>query len=380
VLSNDGQFQGVVATDVSLKELNDFVSNLKISPHGLAFIIEPDGALIASSAGPNIAVNQQRQAERLNASQDQASMVAITYAQLKRRLDPAAPARSGPVGFTFESPHGEPVRAAYEWIRDDAGLEWLTVVAMPERDYLSGVQGNAVLTLFVSLFAVSLTLLIGWLLVQRVVLDIRRLSEAAERIGRGLPPMVIDVERRDEVGHLARSFQLMQSELSVDRLTGLTSREALLRHLNSGIRRYQGSSQAPAFAVLFVDLNRFKSINDNYGHAVGDLALAEVAERLSSAVREGDVVARYGGDEFVMVLWRVGEHSVVQRISDKIHGELERPLACLEPIPAARGTAIGASIGVAFYPGDGVTADALIQFADRGMYAEKQAGREEGAI
>ncbi len=153
-----------------------------------------------------------------------------------------------------------------------------------------------------------------------------------------------------------------------DALTGLANRALFFDRLNGAIvaaRRKEG-----AFALLYLDLDNFKSINDTYGHEVGDLALRSVAERLRNCVRESDTVARLGGDEFVLLVNDTVDEGAAAIVAEKANAALTRPL----PIDGCRHT-IGASIGIALYPRHGEDADSLIRRADAAMYGAKRLGK-----
>jgi diguanylate cyclase (GGDEF)-like protein/PAS domain S-box-containing protein len=151
-----------------------------------------------------------------------------------------------------------------------------------------------------------------------------------------------------------------------DPLTGLTNRSLFNDRLESGLRaahRHESS-----LALLFLDLNDFKVINDVHGHAVGDRLLCTMARRLESCIRETDTVARMGGDEFIVLLTDI-------QSADAVSGKVEQILAAMaEPLGAEFG-GIGmpsCSIGVACYPADGEDADTLLSHADGDMYRVKR--------
>ena len=153
-----------------------------------------------------------------------------------------------------------------------------------------------------------------------------------------------------------------------DGLTGLPNRMQLERELDQALGNAR-QRQHP-LALLFIDLDRFKPINDTHGHAVGDMVLREVANRLRGTLRGNDVAARLGGDEFVVLL------SAIQQASDSVL-VAEKLIEALS-VPMRFGTleiSVGASIGVVLYPDGGHTAEALLKGADAAMYAAKQAGR-----
>lgn len=154
-----------------------------------------------------------------------------------------------------------------------------------------------------------------------------------------------------------------------DPLTKLPNRELLRDRMEQAIH-LSSRLQHCYLGVLFVDLDRFKKINDTYGHAAGDAVLVEVARRLSSSVRDSDTVARLGGDEFVMLLCNLPSPDDITVVAERILA------ACSRPIQV--GTSfyqVSVSIGVAAWPGDGTTVDALLHNADLAMYSSKGEGR-----
>ncbi|WP_160286915.1 diguanylate cyclase domain-containing protein [Pseudomonas knackmussii] len=366
--SADGSLQGVVATDVSLHQLNNLVHSLDISPHGLAFIVEPDGKLVASSKGANLIVDRHIGPQRFNAKDDPDPLVRETYKQLVRRLNAGDSALPGGT-FHFDSAMGQAMHVAYSWVRDDAGLAWLTVVAVPSSDFMGDLGRNVLHTVLVALLAVVVAILLGVYIGTWILADIARLSSAAKRIGQGQFDVPLHIGRRDEIGQLAAALENMQAELGTDRLTGLSNRTALEGHLQ---RVILSPPAAVEFALLFIDLNGFKAINDTYGHEVGDLVLVEVAGRLRDTVRSSDLVARLGGDEFVIVLWRTGNAAQVAQVRDKLERHLGAPLATLREHVGERQVRVGAAVGVAIYPQDGDSIEGLLKHADKGMYRDKQ--------
>lgn len=125
------------------------------------------------------------------------------------------------------------------------------------------------------------------------------------------------------------------------------------------------------FAVLFIDLNHFKRVNDRYGHGAGDSVLVEVAQRLRSTVRSQDLVARLSGDEFAILLDRVNAGKIWERrVRLHIGAVLKQPLSALE-LGAVALTDFGGSVGEAYYPDDGTDAEALLKMADRRIYSDK---------
>ncbi|MBX9754601.1 MAG: sensor domain-containing diguanylate cyclase, partial [Pseudomonadaceae bacterium] len=161
-----------------------------------------------------------------------------------------------------------------------------------------------------------------------------------------------------------RLYARLQHMAQNDELTGLPNRTFLYDRLTVALARVKHSGGR--VCVIFLDLNKFKQVNDSFGHAVGDLLLQEVASRLKQAVREGDTVARIGGDEFVVLLETIKQPQTALLVAGKIRAALSQPMD-LE----GRNMHILPSIGIAHYPehGDGVAQ--LLKHADEAMYADK---------
>ncbi len=154
-----------------------------------------------------------------------------------------------------------------------------------------------------------------------------------------------------------------------DSLTGLPNRLLFNDRLNQAIRLAKRDSRQ--FALLFLDLDKFKPVNDTQGHGAGDALLQAVAERIRHQVRESDTVARVGGDEFTVILPDIARREEAATVAGKIIAALGAPFQLGAQWPEVE---IGASIGIALYPADGGDADALVKAADAAMYSAKQAG------
>ena len=192
-------------------------------------------------------------------------------------------------------------------------------------------------------------------------------QEVAERI-------VIESELADTKADLAEALDdLSKSQAKEeetrksalqDALTGLPNRVLFEHGLEHGL--IQAKRHGWGLAVLFIDLNEFKSINDSYGHDLGDKVLLMVANRLQSFIRTEDMVSRWGGDEFVCLLLEVKQEIDVIRLAEKM---VDRIAEVYEFNGVA--LSVRASIGIAIYPADGETADILFKKADMAMYKAK---------
>jgi diguanylate cyclase (GGDEF)-like protein len=156
-----------------------------------------------------------------------------------------------------------------------------------------------------------------------------------------------------------------------DALTGLPNRALFQDRLEHGLA--QAKRHGWSLALLFLDLDDFKVINDTHGHEAGDAVLCTVATRLAETTRSDDTVARHGGDEFVYILSEGKDEANITSIAQKLIRTIEAP--CEIVVGGVRVEAIvGASIGISMYPKDGVDADVLLRAADRAMYLAKQQG------
>lgn len=152
-----------------------------------------------------------------------------------------------------------------------------------------------------------------------------------------------------------------------DTLTGLPNRAFLNERLQQALDKATGSA---ALAVMFIDLDRFKEVNDSMGHDPGDILLRQVAHRLSGNTRPDDLVARLGGDEFVVVAACSAGNASAAKIAEKLLAALAAPFDI-----AGQEVFVGASIGISMFPQDGTTKETLFQNADTAMYRAKAAGR-----
>lgn len=174
-----------------------------------------------------------------------------------------------------------------------------------------------------------------------------------------------------QVLELGRTREQGRAEGLVDALTGLPNRLLFNDRMDTIIR--EATRNGECFAVLFVDLDRFKAINDTYGHAAGDEVLKLVTQRLCGSIRASDTVARYAGDEFTIVLRHIVKNDDVLRVAEKIVQVMEPPLFLDDGIELR----VTVSMGVSFFPDHAGDAQSLLKHADEAMYAAKRLGRNK---
>ena len=171
-------------------------------------------------------------------------------------------------------------------------------------------------------------------------------------------------------GAIQRHHQeaLIHHQAFHDRLTGLANRQLLEKYLPPILTHAQQQEHKVAF--MFVDLDRFKIINDTLGHPVGDRLLQIAAERLQHSVREHDLIVRWGGDEFIIILTNIHLESDVSHIAQRILGSMQQPFQITK-----HQLYISCSIGIGLYPQDGLDSETLMQNADLALYRVKETGR-----
>ncbi len=253
------------------------------------------------------------------------------------------------------------------------------------------VQGEAV-ELGRSIGQILLALCLGGIVlaawVSRVVTGpLHAMVRATQAFSQGRAHGDLPVKRQDELGELARSFQDMERQISLqmselnasrdamthlahhDPLTGLPNRRMFEQRLSQALEMSR-RSQRPC-ALLFVDLDGFKSINDNLGHAMGDAVLQATARAILGAVRQVDTVARLAGDEFTVLCENVDSEDAAQQIAVKLQQAFEQPLDIQGKLYPVR-----ASVGLSLFPRDAQDAHSLLATADAAMYRAKMARRD----
>lgn len=175
-------------------------------------------------------------------------------------------------------------------------------------------------------------------------------------------------ELQDEVTERRRAEEMLRHVASHDGLTDLPNRSLMMDRLDNAVSRARRDNKK--CAVLFIDLDGFKPINDRLGHDMGDLVLRETANRLVSSIRDTDTAARFGGDEFVLVLTNLEKAGDAAPIAQKVLDALNVPIELNGKMES-----VGGSIGIAVYPDHASSAEALLKQADSAMYAVKEGGK-----
>jgi len=253
---------------------------------------------------------------------------------------------------------------------------------MNERLGLANTVERRVLWLIAALFVAGFGIvgLGSFMLTHSILSPLNQLERGASRFGEGRFDHRVDVDSDDELGELAMTFNTMAGKIqdayselaflsSHDGLTGLYNHKAFQERLVEEVERAERYGHS--VALLMLDIDHFKQINDTHGHPAGDAVLRMIADLMSSHVRPSDHVARYGGEEFTILLPHATQSGALTS-AERLRRTIEtRAVQVTKEVMLK----VTVSIGVAVFPDDALSADKLISAADDALYAAKQAGR-----
>ena len=256
---------------------------------------------------------------------------------------------------------------------------WVLVARIPTQEAFQPV--DAIQDRIISLsFATSVVLVI--FLVIFLGYSFRPLRESSRQMramAQGdLALSELPVVRKDEIGEMVESFNALTRKLLAaedqmvfmahhDALTELPNRRAFIARFKQSLAL--ATRQSSPLALLFIDLDGFKTVNDQKGHKIGDVLLQEVARRLQSVVRQSDLISRFGGDEFVVLLTDCDSKEAVTAVCSKLIAKVSEPF-----VVGNMSVNVGASVGISLFPEHAIEVDVLLALADTAMYDAKQAG------
>lgn len=303
-------------------------------------------------------------------------------------LDSIELAIRGENGFLLETwPNGQRYVTGYTTTagyRDFPGFGWVLLLRENEQSALATVSK---LQTIIWSAGGAFTLLFGffaWRVTQAVTAPLQDITLAAQRLSRGEIVAIPQHQGIREIESLEHSLQSlvtnltqaesalghMESQAHRDALTGLANRNALNKYMK--VARQHAEQQHKSLTVLYLDLDKFKPVNDTYGHAVGDTLLKQVAERLQQQIRQDELAVRLGGDEFLLVLTTDDRcpQATGAMVAERVLSALNEPFS----IDNLR-LNIGCTIGIAIWPQDSQSIESVLDLADRALYRAKEAGR-----
>jgi diguanylate cyclase (GGDEF)-like protein len=350
IRSGSDRFLGVLVARLDLRRLKASLQEFVAGADGRLLVFRSDGRSVVNFGGTGDSLT----------------------GPLQRRLE------ADTTGSTaYRSPDGVEVVGK---LRQVSGSEWLAIAEIPMETAYADIRSlrnkTILLTLVLLLGVGSLAYGLGLL----VVLPLERLSRAADQVAGGDLDVAVPVQGGGEVAQLTGVFNDMVNRLRegrhalellsvTDGLTRLANRRRLDGELAREILSHERHKRN--FAVLMLDVDKFKVLNDTHGHPSGDAVLRQLAKILGDCTRRGDTVARFGGEEFMLILPETPAAGALH-LAENIRATVEETVFTIEGGKEVRATV---SIGLARFPDHGKSAEALIAAADGALYRSKQSGR-----
>jgi diguanylate cyclase (GGDEF)-like protein len=373
IWTDDQQVLGLIVLSINVKKLFNRLQR-ELPDYYQLFLANSQGELL---------LNPERNKSQTR-SQGPSVMVQTQLPELHALLE----GQSNNMLSILPGKREQPTRlAAFTTVSIEAESKHLLLgLAVPEEHILEASRELDQRLIQIIVVLSFITLLLSLWLARNMVRPLNQISLAIAHFSKNLSLQPLPTERGDELGTLARDIRAMQEkilgqiiELNTnqqelqhmahnDPLTGLPNRRLFFDRLQHAISNAERSGKL--LGLLYVDLDHFKEINDNHGHAAGDEVLGTVAHLLGSVTRSGDTVARLGGDEFVILFDEVESRATLLGIAQKLLALLQNRL-----LINGKDLQVRASLGISLYPQDGSDAQTLLQNADRAMYSSKRNGR-----
>jgi len=364
----NGKIIGCFSGVVNLESISERVLAIKAGETGYAYVLQRNGLMIIHPNKELIFKNNPLTDN--NAPQG-----------LKEFIHTMTKGERGICSYTYEGVDNLTACAPIP------GVNWSLAVTVPTAEVTGRLKQLTTISLVTTLGVLILAVFAVIIFARRISRPIKDLEVAANRVASGnLTAMNLEITSDDEVGRLGKAFEKMIRELEVsyklikeseehaksialyDNLTGLCNRAMFSDRLNHCLK--QASCSEQLVALLFLDLDGFKAINDLYGHSQGDLVLKEVAARLTLVARKTDTVCRLGGDEYTIIVPDIKTKSNVEIIVKRIVGSFVPKFDV-----AGKKVSLSVSIGISIFPFDGEDLDTLLRHADDAMYDVKASGK-----
>ncbi|MBP2640477.1 MAG: hypothetical protein H6Q66_1428 [Firmicutes bacterium] len=394
IYNQQGVLQGVLGTHITLSQINAQLQELVKDKHVNAYIVERhSGELVANSlAFPNFSMTEDGKINRMIIGEMPDQSIADAYENYKKtdRAD-----------FIFANKNEKEHIKISRFTKE--GIDWLIITSMPESPYVEEIKRSILLAILLSIVTLGSAIFIWNKTIETYLKPIYELIRTTERYSQGDFSQRAQLGNDDEIGKLAKAFNEMAEEIcllidglekkvsertreleqtnyelsiakeklelssQMDFLTNLYNRKFIIGRIEHEIKRFDRTENM--FAIIMGDIDHFKKLNDTYGHECGDFVLKEIAKVMQKTTREIDFVARWGGEEFLILLPESDRESAAE-IAERLRKSIEH--TTIEYDKKRLNATI--TFGVAAY-GKGMTADEVIKNADRALYDGKQQGR-----
>jgi len=335
--------QGVVGIGLLLDDLTRSVNQINIARGGFVYIVDRDGSVVASTIEP---IAEPAKGEHIPRILEQ---------------------NAGTISFERDGKHKEAVFLTNEL------TGWKIVGEIDRQELVASVRPIFNTTLVVLLIAIFLTACLISLIVRTITRPLKELAMASERVSGGNFSEHVTITSNDEFQKLGETYNHMMDSLSqfalYDPLTMLPNRRQFTASLEQAV--LQAAAQQGRMAIIFIDVDNFKRINDTLGHSVGDMLLQKFSDRLQYVIGSHGVAARFGGDEFVVLLQQQqAQTEYVELIASLLRDSCVRPLELQH-----QSIHVNMSMGIAVYPDHGKNGEELLKHADMAMYKAKELGK-----
>jgi diguanylate cyclase (GGDEF)-like protein len=370
VYNHNGTLVGVVGIHLNLSKINRYLREIVADRQATAYIVEADSSLlVANSLGrPNSQPGTNNRFQRINLTQVAEPYLVKAYQAYRDHL----------TNKTVLKTAAGKVRVSVSKYRKP-GLNWLIITAIPERQFTAGIGYSIRNSILLSLLPLVLAILVNFKSTALILKPVYNLIDSAEKIAGGNFAQRVEISGNDEIAKLARAFNTMAAEINRlvnnleakvrertqaleestnrDHLTGLYN----CRFFEEELKRLDVADNYP-LSIIYADLNGLKLINDSLGHTMGDELLKRVAVVLTKSCRRDDILARVGGDEFVILLPQTGPAE-----AERIMGRIKKS-AALEKVCTFE---ISISLGydTKYYPEERITV--VLKKAEDRMYKQK---------
>jgi diguanylate cyclase (GGDEF)-like protein len=390
VYDRSNRLLGVLGSDFSLTHISRELKSIKPSSNSQIIVIDRQGKLIGTSTtDPVISLvaqpGKKPKPEQTSLTTVPNSLLQTIDQTIESQLNGIRSIQSRQI-LNFEFKGQRQYLLVKPW-KDRYGINWLVAIVVPESDFMAQIQRNVQQTGLLCALALACATGLGLWTSRWIAAPILRLRRATQSIAAGeldrsslslaqssqsawqiCEVSDLTISLGEMVRQLQQSFMALDHRARHDSLTGLLNRSGFRDRLQSHLAHVSRVNHAAGYAVLFLDLDYFKLVNDSLGHLVGDQLLINVADRLRSELRSADVLARLGGDEFVVLLPET-DPDLVTQIAQRLIDNL-RESYFIEGHELFINSSIGIVLGSAT-----ADADELLRSADVALYRAKSAGR-----